>query len=116
MNCPHCGKPMPSKVETIDHDDYRFVQFWRAYPRKVAKPVAMKAFAKALQGGTSLVTILAALDRHKRSPQWIKDNGQFIPHPATWLNQERWNDVVEMPQSQPCIQSGGSPMHQAGNF
>ena len=28
----------------------------------------------------------------KQSHQWQKDNGDFIPLPATWLNQERWED------------------------
>jgi DNA replication protein DnaC len=36
-----------------------------------------------------------SLNKYKKSPQWTKDGGQFIPHAATWLNQERWNDELE---------------------
>ena len=39
-------------------------------------------------------TLLSALEQHKKSPQWTKDGGQFIPYPATWLNGKRWKDQV----------------------
>lgn len=43
--------------------------------------------------------MLAALAQQKKSPQWVKDGGEFIPHPATWLNQGRWQDEVAAPLS-----------------
>lgn len=70
-----------------------FDTFWREYPRKVGKGDARKKFAKALTK-TSFDNIMAALRRVKASAQWTKDGGQFVPHPATWLNQERWDDEV----------------------
>jgi len=70
-----------------------FDTFWREYPRKVGKGDARKKFAKALTK-TSFDNIMAALERVKASAQWTKDGGQFVPHPATWLNQERWDDEV----------------------
>ena len=39
-------------------------------------------------------TLVAAVEAQKASTQWTKDNGQFIPNPATWLNQGRWEDEV----------------------
>ena len=39
-----------------------------------------------------LETMIQAIEQHKRSDQWTRDNGQYIPHPATWLNQRRWED------------------------
>jgi len=36
--------------------------------------------------------ILASVEAQKTSRQWTKVNGAFIPHPATWLNQSRWED------------------------
>ena len=36
--------------------------------------------------------MLEAIRKQKQSGQWRRDNGQYIPYPATWLNQERWND------------------------
>ena len=42
-------------------------------------------------------TILSALSRQKQTPQWTKDNGQYIPNASTWLNQRRWEDEVTGP-------------------
>jgi len=67
--------------------------FWKAYPRKTGKGDARKKFAKALTK-TSFENIMAALGKVKASAQWQKDDGQFVPYPATWLNQERWDDEV----------------------
>lgn len=66
-----------------------FDRFWSAYPRKVGKEKALAAFAKV---EVPLQVLLDALDKQVRSPQWTKDNGEFIPHPATWLNGKRWED------------------------
>ena len=38
--------------------------------------------------------ILDAIERFKNSKGWLKDNGQFIPHPTTFINQERWKDEI----------------------
>lgn len=68
-----------------------FDKFWSAYPRKVGKGSAKVKFEKAIKK-TTLEVMLAAIASQKRSDQWTKDGGQFIPHPDTWLNQERWSD------------------------
>lgn len=72
-----------------------FEQFWAVYPRKVGKKDALKAFKKAK---TSVDVLIAAIERQKQSQQWIKDDGQYIPNPATWLNQGRWEDEVTPPR------------------
>ena len=102
--CPNISKDKLSKVkiseDTLAHPEVSgvviedpFDTFWREYPRKVGKGDARKKFAKALTK-TSFDNIMAALQRVKASAQWTKDGGQFVPHPATWLNQERWDDEV----------------------
>ena len=42
-----------------------------------------------------LEEMLQAIEEQKKSNDWQKDNGQFIPYPYTWLNQGRWKDEVE---------------------
>ena len=42
-----------------------------------------------------LEQMLQAIEEQKKSKDWQKDNGQFIPYPYTWLNQGRWKDEVE---------------------
>lgn len=80
--------PLPPKGETYSE---AFNQFWSAYPRKEAKGAAAKSWkAQKLDG--KLSDILAGLELYKRCEQWTKDQGRFIPHPTTWLNQRRWED------------------------
>ena len=73
--------------------DAEFEQFWNAYPKKVGRKAAQKAFQNA-QDRPRINDLLAAIATQRASPQWLKDGGQFIPHPATWLNQGRWADVA----------------------
>jgi uncharacterized protein YdaU (DUF1376 family) len=72
-----------------------FDAFWAAYPRKTAKPAAAKAFARLRPDGALQAVLLAAIARQSASAQWTKDRGEFIPHPATWLNGRRWEDGTE---------------------
>lgn len=39
--------------------------------------------------------LAAILARQCHCEQWQRDGGQYIPHPATWLNQGRWKDEIE---------------------
>jgi hypothetical protein len=66
-----------------------FAEFWLAYPRKVGKGTALKAYAKALKK-TQPETILAAVKAYP----WPADK-EFVPHPSTWLNGERWADETQ---------------------
>jgi hypothetical protein len=66
-----------------------FEIFYQAYPRHTARAAAEKAFARAIKK-TTLEILLAAVERQK--PAWT--DPQFIPHPATWLNQGRWADEL----------------------
>lgn len=70
-----------------------FMDFWRTYPRKVGKVAAEKAWKKLAPPHDLVGVILAALEQQRTWPQWVKDSGQFIPHPATWLNGQRWDDA-----------------------
>jgi len=76
-------------------EDLRFTNFWDLYPRKVAKKKACEAFAKAVKSDETFKAIMEGLRRHVGCQQWEKDGGQYVPYPATWLNQERWEDEVK---------------------
>jgi hypothetical protein len=88
--------------------DDGFTEFWAMYPRKIGKGAARTAYRRALKK-TEHPNILTALHLYNLTrPQ----DPQYIPHPATWLNQERWADETEnlhptnkpdpQPQWQPC--------------
>jgi len=72
--------------------DGDFLAFWAEYPRKVGKKKARTAFLRL--GRSLLPEILDCLGRHKASKDWTKDDGEYIPHPTTWINGERWTDEV----------------------
>lgn len=74
-----------------------FEDFWKQYPRKISKANARKSWLRIKPDADLLKTILDAVSKQKRSDQWVKDNGKFIPHAATWLNNERWLDELEQP-------------------
>jgi biotin operon repressor len=72
-----------------------FLIFWECYPLKVKKPKALAAFLKLKPDRALLDRMLEAVDRQRQSRAWRKDNGQFIPHPATWLNNRQWEDSIQ---------------------
>lgn len=70
----------------------QFSIFWKSYPRKVGKGACERIWAQ-MRGNEELFTkILTAVDNQKQGESWQKDGGIYIPHPATWLNQRRWED------------------------
>ena len=83
--------------------DEAFDLFWKAYPRKVNKQGAIKAFEKV---DVDVEVLIGAIENHKRSAQWAKDGGAFIPHPTTWLNQRRWEEELAPDLSIPKGASG----------
>jgi hypothetical protein len=66
-----------------------FNEFYSNYPKKVGKLAAMKAYEKALKL-VDATTLLHAAIQYSQATRG-KDP-KFIPHPATWLNQGRWDD------------------------
>ena len=79
------------KKKRADAKTDDFDAFWAVYPRKVGKGDAKKAFAKVK---APVSVLISAVNTQKQSQQWLKDNGQYIPNPATWLNQGRWEDEL----------------------
>jgi len=81
--------------EGID-DASAFDSFWTAYPKKEAKPVAERAFKAAKING-NLPEVLKDIESRSGGGDWQKENGKFIPMPATYLNQRRWEDGKTQP-------------------
>lgn len=76
-----------------------FEDFWKKYPRKVAKKTAMQAFAKLPIDEQELA--VDALELHCEYWKLKETATEFIPHPATWLNQGRYFDELEMKAKAP---------------
>lgn len=102
------GKEL-SPVESVPDSerpltDIRFDRFWEAYPRREGKKDALKAFRRINPDHELLATMLDAIRKRKLTPQW--QDPRYIPLPASWLNQERWNDelaVVEDHDEEPPV-------------
>ena len=82
-------KPKPKNIDICAS---AFATFWAAYPKRKDKEKAQKAFAKINPSQELLQVMLSAIEKSKLSEDWQKDNGQYIPYPATWLNGKRWED------------------------
>lgn len=86
-------KEIKNKEKEIkEKEKTSFDDFWEAYPKKKGKGAARKAFENAVKKGVTVDVLIDAVNRQRCGSQWTKDNGQYIPYPATWLNQERWED------------------------
>lgn len=101
---PITENPLPTHTDADAPDagtglDYSpdFLAFYTAYPKRVGKGAAWRAWkrikpTKALQG-----KMIEAVQAQRNWPQWQRENGKYIPNPATWLNEGRWDD--EPPQA-----------------
>lgn len=74
--------------------DSLFEQFWAVYPHKVGKGAARKAWKKIKPSKALCQKMINAVKLAKKSQEWAEDGGAYIPHPSTWLNQERWEDTL----------------------
>lgn len=70
-----------------------FDDFWRVYPRRVAKKDALKAWQKI--DAATYPKIVEAVQKVKKTEDWKRDGGRFIPYPASYLNGERWEDELD---------------------
>lgn len=112
----HSKKPHSTERETpfptiatplMNHQEpslaNEFNQFWEAYPRKVAKGAASKAFAKAFARNRDL-TLAILLESVKAYAATITDM-RYCAHPATWLTGERWADNLEVKSASVVVTS-----------
>ena len=83
-----------------------FEEFWTVYPRKVGKKAAEVAYHALMNrpAPPTIEQLIASVQAHKATWNWKKENGQFIPHPQTYLNQDRWkDDLTNEPKEQPSV-------------
>lgn len=84
--------PIPPTEKIITTVELLFKEFWAAYPRKDDKKRAWLKFKSIKNIKEVFPDIMADVENKKKSEQWNKNGGQFIPMPSTYLNNERWND------------------------
>ena len=96
--------PLPANAgevgQVLTFEEQAFNEFWSIYPKKVNKKGAFKSFKAIKNLKTELPLILDAVQRFKVSKAWQKENGQYIPYPQTFINQERWKDQQQETREQ----------------
>ncbi len=87
-------------IDDSDHYDHQqaFNLFWTAYPRKINKRHALAAWGHIKKPDVIwFAQMMRSLDDWKNCDQWKRDGGQYIPHPATWLNRGGWESELDPP-------------------
>ena len=82
-------------------DDASFEEFWRHYPKKVAKVAARKAYRQARRKASE-AELLTGVMRY--AAERTEQDDKYTKYPAGWLNAERWKD-------EPAASSAGKPSH-----
>lgn len=85
--------PLPPKGGRLSN---LFAQFWKAYPKRKSKGQAEKAWRQLNPDEQLTAKILQAVEDAKTTEDWLKDDGKFIPYPATWLRAHGWEDEHEV--------------------
>ena len=88
------GQNEGRNIEKEEQWKCQFEQFYKKYPRKVKKQEVRKWFEKNKPSNELFSSIINSLEQFRGCKDWLKDNGQYIPYPNTWLNQKRWEDEI----------------------
>jgi len=86
--------PTPT-IKTIQKNGFHFEDFYQKYPLKKGRKKAEASYLTAIKAGTVHDRIMEGLDRYIADIKKNKTERRFIAHPATWLNQGRWDDEYE---------------------
>lgn len=92
---------MDLQVVKIERDeDYTadFLEFWAVYPKKVGKGDAYRKWQSLVKSTKKKETIIHSVQQHKISARWKEEDGKYIPNPATFLHQKRFDDEVVTPE------------------
>ena len=88
------GADALAEAKTVDN---WFAEFWPTWPRKVAKQAALAKYRLAVRKGADPAHINAQAAAQVAAWKQAGKDPQFIPHPATWIGQGRYDDEIENP-------------------
>ena len=109
-------RPLPNaaKKKLVRNAESDFERFYAVYPRKVGVQKARVAFEAAMKrpAPPTIEQLIASVEAHKKTWDWKKDGGAYIPHPTTYLNQDRWRDDLSTAPKEPTRESGKRSVKQ----
>jgi len=92
---------------------YDFQRLWSAYPLKVGKGAALRAFEKLKPDSEDVDELILHLEERKKyDAKWVE--GKYIPHLSSWLNGHRWED--EYQRVRPSAPANGKPIESTGGL
>ena len=102
-------------TEKSDQIKESFLVFYGEYPRKIDKKIALRSWNKINPSLKLFDAIMAGLKDWKASDEWIKDDGKYVPYPATWLNRARWESPPK-PSSNGSKKNAGAAAPVSGKY
>lgn len=78
------------------YSDKNFLEVWELYPRKTGKGGAWKVWQKLKVKQMLATKIIESVKAYSKTKQWQKNDGEFVPHLVTFLNQRRFDDEVKV--------------------
>lgn len=107
-------KPQQPVLPIEDVEKERFYRWWSQYPKHRAwrHNNCLKLWRELSPDDALLARMLAALESQKRSEQWIKEDGEYVPAADNWLIDRRW-EGSDLPRSVPA---GGRVQSEPGQF
>jgi len=96
---PSLPKKVPTKATTTKAITKaictsNFEKFWILYPKKKSKGQAERAFYSINPDEQLMGAIMESIERAMTQEDWVKENGKYVPYPATWLNAKGWEDEI----------------------
>lgn len=82
------------KLKKEKEDSCAFERFWELYPKKKSKGDALKAWTDLSPDSELAATILQKVAEARTCRDWTKEQGRYIPYPATWLRRMGWEDEL----------------------
>ena len=94
-------EPKPKAKPKVKGYSEAFEAFWREYPNKQGKAAAYRAWQRYHLNSKADQIIEDVRKRKASDPQWLAEDGKYIPHGSTWINNQRWeDDISEAPGAQ----------------
>lgn len=108
---PHTKTNTKTTLKNKEVYSEEFEKFWESYPRCKRKGSKSDAFKTYKKFEKEADLILSVLNKFKLDQSFLKNDGEFIPSPSSWLNKKHWEnefwvdseisvveDIVQQPQ------------------
>jgi len=86
------------KIEKDEDYTAEFLEYWAVYPKKVGKGDAYRKWQTLVKSEKKKEQIIASVQQHKGTTRWKEEDGKYIPNPATFLHQKRFDDEITTPE------------------